>query len=387
MSILKKLVPALFVLTFSVPLAQAQHAPLCDATCGPDPGSSTYAGTFKARSRPENGRRGAIAQIPGRSQVFAQGSPQIAPVTTGSDGYNYAIPLLHLPGRNGLDVDLVLFYNSRVWTVDTTAAAATFNADHDYPSYGFRLGYGALEGPMTDDTGGLGYILTEPDGAQRTLHFLSSTDYQSLDSTYIDYNPSTKILSRADGTQWSYQQVGTSTIYRPIQIKDRNGNFIAISYSTATNADNLALATITDTLGRTITLNYDANNLLSSITVPAYGGTGTTHAATFSWASKPLNYNFSGLTVADSSASGTALNMLTGCTYANGAGYSFVYGDWGSFRKSTRRVPVERCAVPSLTIFRQPRPPSRTRLRSLIRPSSMEITPVYGPTRPPKSGA
>jgi RHS repeat-associated protein len=226
-------------------------------------------------------------------------------------------------------VDLVLFYNSRVWTVDTVNSTATFNADRDYPSYGFRLGYGQIEGPMADDTGSNGYILTEPDGTQRDLHFLSSTKYESLDSTYIDYNPSTKILSRADGTQWQYQQVGTSTIYRPIQIKDRNGNYIAIAYSTAQNADNSAITTITDTLGRTITFNYDQNNRLLNITVPAYGGTGTTQVAAFGWSQKALNYSFSGLTVADSSTSGTSLNMLTSCTYASGTSYSFVYGDWG----------------------------------------------------------
>jgi len=213
--------------------------------------------------------------------------------------------------------------------VDTANSTATFNADRDYPSYGFRLGYGQIEGPMADDTFSNGYILTEPDGNQRVLHFLSSTKYETIDSTYVDYNPSTKTLSRADGTQWLYQQVGTSTIYRPIQIKDRNGNYISITYSTATNADDSAIATVTDTLGRTITFNYDQNNLLSNITVPAYGGVGTTPVATFSWAQKTLNYNFSGLTVADSSSSGTSLNMLTGCTYANGSSYSFVYGDWG----------------------------------------------------------
>jgi len=95
-------------------IASAQIAPICDVTCGPDPGSSTYTGTFKARPRPENSRRGSPASLPGRSPIFAQGSPTQAPVTVGSSGYNYVIPLLHLPGRNGLDVDLALFYNSRI---------------------------------------------------------------------------------------------------------------------------------------------------------------------------------------------------------------------------------------------------------------------------------
>jgi hypothetical protein len=233
--------------------------------------------------------------VPGGSPILAQGSPAKAPVTVGSSGYNYTVPLLHLPGRNGLDVDLVLFYNSRVWTIDTVNLTATFNASRDFPSYGFRLGYGEIEGPGTDDTGSNGYILTEPDGTQRVLHFLASTKYESTDSTYIDYNPSTKILSRADGSQWLYQQVGTSTIYRPIQIKDRNGNYISIAYSTATGADDVAISTITDTVGRVITFNYDGTNRLSTITVPAYGGVGTMTIATFTWASKTLTTIFPAL--------------------------------------------------------------------------------------------
>ena len=104
-----------FFLCLSVAsITSAQHAPICDVTCGPDPGSSTYTGTFKARPRPENSRHGSLPPFPGRPPVFAEGSPSQARVTVGSSGYNYVIPLLHLPGRNGLDVDLALFYNSRV---------------------------------------------------------------------------------------------------------------------------------------------------------------------------------------------------------------------------------------------------------------------------------
>jgi hypothetical protein len=41
------------------------------------------------------------------------GSPGLVPRLPGSQSYNKAIPILHLPGR-GIDVDLTLYYNSRI---------------------------------------------------------------------------------------------------------------------------------------------------------------------------------------------------------------------------------------------------------------------------------
>ena len=382
-----RVVLALLVFLSLNSVTLGQHAPVCDTTCGPDPGSSTYPATFKARPRPENGRRGSLSMLPGHSPVLAQGSPAKAPVTVGSSGYNYTIPILHLPGRNGLDVDLVLFYNSRVWTIDTVNLTATFNASRDFPSYGFRLGYGEIEGPNVDDTSSSGYILTEPDGTQRILHFVTSTKFQTLDSTYMDYNPSTKVLSRADGSQWLYQQAGTSTIYRPIQIKDRNGNYISIAYSTATGADDVAISTITDTLGRVITFNYDGSNRLSTITAPAYGGTGTTNVATFNWASKALNYNFSGLTVADTSTSGTSLNMLTSCAYANSTGYFFTYGDWGIVTEIDEKSSNGTLAARLVTIFQLQPPLFPTLPHSPTRRSTTALIPVCGLIASQKPGS
>jgi len=57
--------------------------------------------------------------------------------------------------------------------------------------------------------------------------------------------------------------------------------------------------------------------------------------ATFSWTQAPLNYNYS-LTTPDSPKNGTNVNLLTGCTYSNGTGYTFAYGDWGLVNKISR---------------------------------------------------
>src|SRR4051812_18693038 len=114
---------------------------ICGTSCEPDPNAGTYQNTITSRPLPHNARTNEIVKWP-IDPVFPK------PVVNGSESYNYSIPLLHLPGRNGLDLDLTLFYNSHVWTKTITSATAstvTFNADRDWPSYGFRLGYGYIE--------------------------------------------------------------------------------------------------------------------------------------------------------------------------------------------------------------------------------------------------
>ena len=87
-----------------------QHAPLCDVSCRPDPSSSTYSsGTFQARPLTQN-VRGQGTPLARR----VRGGHPHAPTLAGSQSSFYAIPILHLPGRNGLDLDLTLYYNSRV---------------------------------------------------------------------------------------------------------------------------------------------------------------------------------------------------------------------------------------------------------------------------------
>jgi RHS repeat-associated protein len=240
-----------------------------------------------------------------------------------------------LPGRNGLDLNLTLYYNSRVWTIDGVNGTATFNADKDFPSYGFRLGFGYIEGTYTDAGGIAGYILTEPDGTKRELRFNSTTGlYESFDSSYVDFNATTLVLRRKDGTQWVYElSPNTTTIYRLIKIKDTNGNFISITYNALKFTPNYhAIGTITDTLGRVVTFNYDANSLLTSITQ------GAKTWATFSWnTGYVFKFNFSSsLLVVDSPANNSTQKVLTGCTYPNGTGYVFTYGDWGIVNQITR---------------------------------------------------
>ncbi|HZI56033.1 MAG TPA: hypothetical protein VFF39_04630, partial [Verrucomicrobiae bacterium] len=268
----------------------AQQQPICNVTCEPNPSSPSFtSSTIQARALPSNNR--------GHGSVFDSVSAASAPSTqtahsavlAGSESYNYDIPILSLPGRNGLDVTLTLHYNSHLWT--SAQLATTFNADRDFPSYGFRIGYGFIEGPFSNVAGSSSYQLIEPDGTKRELCLSSGTLYASVDSSYIDFNTINLLLRRKDGTQWQYQQVGTTTIYRPVLIKDSNGNELVITYHTESGYSGLAINTITDTANRIITFNYDVNQKLVSISVQAPGGASRTFA-TLTWAQIPLNYNF-----------------------------------------------------------------------------------------------
>ncbi len=108
----------------------AEIQPVCDVDCTPDTGGSGYGAVVRARPTPPNSR----------------GNNQVLP-SLGSQSYNYAISIVSLPGRNGLDLNLTLHYNSRIWIVDKVniPRTATLNADRDFPSYGFRLDFGYLE--------------------------------------------------------------------------------------------------------------------------------------------------------------------------------------------------------------------------------------------------
>src|SRR6266850_8205841 len=63
----------------SASIASAQHAPLCDVTCGPDPTSPTYGGTFGARPLSHNVRGQGTALA-----ARAEGGHKRAPTIAGS---------------------------------------------------------------------------------------------------------------------------------------------------------------------------------------------------------------------------------------------------------------------------------------------------------------
>ncbi|MGE5323348.1 MAG: hypothetical protein ACM3SW_10820, partial [Actinomycetota bacterium] len=319
------------LILFVASILNAQTAPICDSggVCGPNPTDPSYSGAggiVAARPQVQNARGTRNAMV----AMWA--GPDVVPRPIGSQSYNKAIPILSLPGR-GLNLNLTLYYNSRIWTLDTAANSIAFNADRDFPSYGFRLDFGYLEYDSADAQ----MILTESDGTKHSMplhaNITGGSLYDSNDGTFIEYNSATSILSYKNGTMVTYQPFpSASTLFRPIQIMDTNRNFITITY-VAGNGNDQHINTITDTLQRVIHFNYNAQHQLTSITQAVSTTTdpsGTHTWATFNWSSTTLAFQFaSTLSVVGSPTNGSPINILTGCTYPNQTSYQFSYGAWG----------------------------------------------------------
>ena len=320
------------VMTSALLVAQA---PTCDVTCTPNMGSSSYGGAAVARAKLLNARGSS-------SPIVVKTKPLQVPraeTVVGSQSYNYVIPILSLPGRAGMDLSLNLYYNSRIWDVDTVGNTITFNADRDFPSYGFRLDFGYVEKISG------GYIVTEGDGTKHGLQVdqTSSVMYDSTDGSYMQYDTMANALTFKNGTMIYYEpfpsQAGQQhpALFRPTQVRDSNGNYLYFAYLSGHDE---FLQIISDTGGHFIYFNYDQNAHLTSITqavqISSVDPTGTHTYATFTWgnpyATNYTWYNFTGLAVNGAPAT-NQIAVLTGCTYANSTGYRFTYGDWAIINK------------------------------------------------------
>jgi hypothetical protein len=208
-------------------IAAVAQVPTCDVTCTPNMGSPSYGSAASARSTVANARGS-------QSPIVAKTGSTVPRTDTviGSQSYNYVIPILSVPGRAGLDLNLNLYYNSRIWDVDTVGNTVTFNADRDFPSYGFRLDFGFIE-KITN-----AYIVTGNDGAKHLLQVdsVSSVLYDSTDGTYMVFDTMANALTYKNGTIVYYEpfpsQAGQThpTLFRPNQIRDSNGNCIFFGY-------------------------------------------------------------------------------------------------------------------------------------------------------------
>lgn len=185
-------------------------------------------------------------------------------VDLGSRNFNWGLPILSLPGRAGLDVNLALSYNSLVWTRD--ASFMKFNADLGSPAPGFRLGLPTLQQKFYNPITGIwAYMMVTPSGGRVELRQVgTSNNYESQDSSYtrLDASDTNVLLMRTtNGTQFKFEHVIINNEYRCTEIKDRNGNYISATY----DSTNGHLLTITDTLGRVVTFVYNSDNNLQAV--------------------------------------------------------------------------------------------------------------------------
>lgn len=251
-------------------------------------------------------------------------------VDLGSRNYSWAVPIVGLKGRAGLDLGISLTYNSLVWTKQ--GSTIRFNADRGFPGPGFRLGFPTLQQRYYDSTSGLwAYMMITPSGGRVEMRQTNGTTYESADSSYtqlIDYGTYALVRTK-DGTQLTFTPSVNGEM-RCTRITDRNGNYITINYNSA----GFPTSAI-DTLDRTVNFNYDANLSLTSITQTWNGQTRSW--ATFGYGDLYVQTNFPGLT--RNGPNNSYINVLTQVSLTDGSRYGFSYTSWGQVYQITHYAP------------------------------------------------
>ena len=297
---------------------------------------------------------GSYGDIPAPSSYIKRNPPQpaTAPTTVGlsrarlspknetggtnlySRNFSWGTGLVSLPGRAGLDLGIGLSYNSLVWTKVDGENKIVFDADKSNITPGFRFGFPMIEPVYADPvTGQNKHIMLTPSGARVELlqtsysSSLNAAIYDAVDSSYtqlkatglnLPVDQQTLVLRTASGMVMKYAWKGGA--FRCTEIIDRNGNKITVNHDAGG-----ILRSVTDTLGRIVTINYDGN-LPTSITQPWNGGVHTW--ASFSYATIPINYNFGSLEVTGLT-NNTSLKVLDRIIFADQSSYKFNYNVYG----------------------------------------------------------
>lgn len=247
-----------------------------------------------------------------------------------SGNVNYSLPLVSLPGRAGLDLNLTLSYNSLVWI--KFADGMYFDYDY-YPTLtpGFRIGFPEVDGPHVVNSFNT-FIVTLPSGRRVEMRQVSTNKYEAIDSSYLylsvnSTDPSQMTLYTTDGTQFKFEIPPDGYQSRCTQVKDSNGNFISIAYKNIGDPEYplQVIDKVTDTLGREVVFNYDANLHLQTITQAWQGQTFIW--AQFEYENRTVQPNFGSLYV--DGPVGVEIPVITRVLTGDGARHTFVYNSWG----------------------------------------------------------
>jgi len=236
-----------------------------------------------------------------------------------SRNYNWSVPLISLSGRAEMELGLSLSYNSLVWT--RTGTFVTFDDDAGFPSPGFRLGFPTIQGQFfNSEASKNAYLLILTDGSRTELRQVgTSTLYQSVDSTHLLLDSTTMVLRTPNGMAFSYVQYGSN--FQCVEIKDRNGNFVTINRDGAGR-----ITTIVDTLGRTITFNYDPTEGTLTTITQSWGG--TSHVwASFNYINTTVQTGFINVTKFGP-ANGATVKTLRTVWLNDNSRFEFDYTSW-----------------------------------------------------------
>lgn len=230
----------------------------------------------------------------------------------------WSVPLLSLPGRNGLDLGLALSYSSQVWT--RSGPYIHFDEDNGFPSPGFRLGFPVIQRKVFDaQTAKTSFLLITAGGQRVQLRQVGTSNiYEAADSSYLqltDNSPSL-VLRSTDGTQLSFLEVNNEFVCW--QVKDRNGNYLTNAFNSLGRT-----SSITDTLGRVITFNYDSNANLISIT-QSWNGQPSHQWVSFGWGTMQSSFSEGGVVgIAD----GAIVPVITQVSLNDTSYFTFDYNN------------------------------------------------------------
>jgi RHS repeat-associated protein len=276
----------------------------------------------------------------------------------GSGNFQFSAPLIGLDGR-GIDINLAMNYNSRIW--HKSGSDMYFDIDGDYIP-GWTFGFGRIV------TAGNGYMLIDADGTRHSYGgnpwsysapntSLQGFDGYTMDGTFINYwargyrpQYGSYILDAwaklPNGTKITYGASANLSAY-PTQITDANGNYITITYLSNQGPN---IDTITDTLGRQIKFKYAAfngKNVVVAVTAPGFNGGSDRVIARFAYETLDLtqagaNYGFSGVTPRVQNSVMTRLKAIyypatnTGYWFGSPSETSY-FSKYGMIRKISER--------------------------------------------------
>ncbi|MGH9761541.1 MAG: hypothetical protein ACREAC_11990, partial [Blastocatellia bacterium] len=255
---------------------------------------------------------------------------RVGPVLPESNNVETVLPVVNASGR-GLNLSLSLVHNSKGSFVNGTQVSGS--PLPSYPAAGFNLGFGYIVTYTSSfspfDTG---YMYIKPDGTPVYLgHGSASTvgTYTANDGSHIVYTGNALNGGSITFPNGSVMSMSVLNNYiQPTQMMDTNGDYMTFAYEDSSQGYSpLALASITDTLGRIDTFNYDALKRLSSISTPAQGG-GTTQLWLFTYGTNSLTVeegNQNGMSFTTGSTSQT-IGIVRGGTVQASATFNYTSG-------------------------------------------------------------
>ncbi|MCO6511727.1 MAG: VCBS repeat-containing protein [Aridibacter famidurans] len=264
-----------------------------------------------------------------------------------SRNFSWGTPLVSLPGRAGLDAGIGVGYNSLVWIKDPSNSTMVFDPDGSNVAPGFNFGFPEIEPVYYDSTTQkYSYLMVTPSGSRIEFRQAAAkNEYESADSSYLILktlnaeDPNDPVgsfeitVTDTNGTVMTYEWKANA--YRLKEIKDRNSNYITVSHD-----EYGLLEWVKDTLGRTITVNYDSSLYPISITQQWKDNNGAGSAvtrtyATFEYSDITVNPSFTGLAIYGPS-NGTVKvlsKIIYGTSGSNLGDTRFFYNSFGQVKK------------------------------------------------------